>query len=135
GEHSEANDVIQFTVTSERNLMSILETVNWVDSMVCRLDVRPLAELQIPQMKRGLFGKRPFDWFEEHLKDCDILCYLGIHPYLGIDVKSCRVSFPDLWSLMAPTCVQLGVNITKADLQGTEGEMGNTAGPRQELLP
>lgn len=117
GESFESGDYVRFTVTSPETIVGLLPLMNWVHTVLFILDPKPIAELGTPVLqRRWLFVPAPFDWFTDRVAEWEIVCFVGTSPYRGVDVKSERIGYSHLYTLIAPVITTYGLVIHKADL-------------------
>ncbi|HXG09432.1 MAG TPA: hypothetical protein VNK04_06555 [Gemmataceae bacterium] len=113
----EIGNCLRFTLTSPRSAADLLLAVNWIDMMVFIIDSRSVAEIGIPKrIRRWLLFSDPFAWFERNIRQWDIVCFVGTHPYRGIDIKTSVLTFSGLWKLIEPVLVRHQLVVSKSTL-------------------
>lgn len=118
GESFESGDYVRFTVTSPETIIGLLPLMNWVDTILFILDRKALTELGTPVLqRRWLIVPDTFAWFTDRLAEWEIVCFVGTSPYRGVDVRSERIGYSHLYTLIAPVITTYALDINKADLE------------------
>lgn len=118
GESFESGNYVRFTVTSPETIIGLLPLVNWVHTILFILDRKPIAELGTPVLqRRWLIVPDPFAWFTDRLAEWEIVCFVGTSPYRGVDIRSERIGYSHLYTLIAPVITTYGLAVHKANLE------------------